>query len=83
MNTPYPNLTDAEFARIASAEYQPPKASTGNGTCILIASVGEHIGLQDSKLPEAERRERTHVYTRAELAAFISSAKSGHYDHLI
>lgn len=82
-HNPYPDLPDDLYERIVNAEHAPP-AATGNGTtCITIAATDGWISIQDDKLPLAERKRRTQVYTPAELRAFVEDAKAGRYDHLI
>jgi hypothetical protein len=79
---PYRELPDELYDQLVHAQHVAPVASTASGTCITVASAGGYISVQDSKLPEEERRARTQVYTPAELAAFIADAKAGRYDHL-
>ena len=80
---PYPALPNELYDRLVHARPTPPAPSTGNGSCITIASVDGYISIQDDKLPAPERQARTQVYTPAELAAFVADAKAGRYDHLI
>lgn len=80
---PYPDLSDELYTRLVHAPHTPPAASTGNGSCITLASVDGYISIQDDKLPIDERRARTQIYTPTELAAFVADAKAGRYDHLI
>lgn len=81
-HNPYPQLTNELYEQLVHAPHDKPAASTGNGTCITMASVGGYISIQDNKLPADERHARTQVYTPAELAAFVADAKAGRYDHL-
>lgn len=83
IHNPYRELPDELYERLVHAPHTPPAASTGNGACITVAAVDGYISIQDDKLPLDERRARTHVYTPAELAAFVADAKAGRYDHLI
>lgn len=83
MRNPYTSIDDAQYQDLVNAEYTKSSFSNANGGCISLAQLGGYIGLQDDKLPEDDRRARTHVYTRDELAAFIAGAKNGEFDHLI
>lgn len=80
---PYRGLDDAQYAAIVDGEYRKSSYSGGNGGCLSLTRVGDHIGLQDDKLAEPLRRQLTHVYTRDEIAAFLRAAKEGEFDHLI
>jgi hypothetical protein len=80
---PYPHLPDDLYHQLVQAPHTPPAASSANGDCITIASVAGYISIQDDKLPTPERQARTQIYTPTELAAFITDAKAGRYDHLV
>lgn len=82
-HNPYHELPDELYEKLVNAPHSAPAASTGNGTCITVASAGGYISFQDSKLDEDERQARTQLYTPAELAAFVADAKAGRYDHLV
>ncbi|RCW46275.1 uncharacterized protein DUF397 [Halopolyspora algeriensis] len=82
-HNPYPDVDDAQYEAVVHGDYTKSSFSSGNGGCLSLTRVGDHIGLQDDKLPEAERKARTHVYTREELRAFIDGAKAGEFDHLL
>jgi hypothetical protein len=79
---PYDGLPDELYDRLATAPHAAPVASGNGASCITVASVDGYISIQDDKLPEAQRRARTQVYTPAELKAFVLDAKAGRYDHL-
>ncbi|MGH3770963.1 MAG: DUF397 domain-containing protein, partial [Pseudonocardiaceae bacterium] len=57
--------------------------SNASGDCLSFAAAGGLIGFQDDKLPAAERKARTLIFTQPELAAFITGAKNGDFDHLL
>lgn len=78
---PYPALADERFDRVVGGSYV--KASASSGTCVTLTAVDGLIGVQDDKLPPAERRGRTLVFDRAEFAAFLAGAKAGEFDHLL
>lgn len=80
---PYRELPDELYDHLVHARHQKPTASTGNGTCVAVASANGYVSVQDTKLAPEERQARTQVYTSAEWAALIEDAKAGRYDHLI
>lgn len=84
-NNPYHdlNLAPGEYEALINAPHTKSSASNGNGGCITWAASGNYISIQDDKLPTDERTARAQVYTRAELAAFVTAARAGELDHLI
>ena len=81
---PYSPLVDeVGYAAVVNAEYVKSSFSVANGGCLSFAQVGELIGFQDDKLPLAQRKERTLVFTREEMRAYVLGAKAGEFDHLI
>ena len=83
MNNPYSHLSDEQYEQLIAAHHVKASASSGNGGCVTVATDGHNISLQDDKLPEAERLNRTQVFTKTEFAAFLKGAKVGEFDHLI
>ncbi|MDR7300032.1 DUF397 domain-containing protein [Haloactinomyces albus] len=82
-HNPYEGLDESQYTAIVEGTYIKSRFSSANGGCLSLTTVGEYIGLQDDKLPEADRKARTHIYTRDELRAFIEGAKAGEFDHLL
>ncbi|MFE9247686.1 DUF397 domain-containing protein [Streptomyces sp. NPDC007088] len=65
--------------RIQQAQWQKSSYSVG-GNCVEVARVdGGRIAVRNSRHPEGPAL----LYTRDELAAFLSGARSGEFDHLI
>ncbi|SFT42952.1 protein of unknown function [Actinopolyspora lacussalsi subsp. righensis] len=79
---PYRELDDERYEALLREPHVKSSYSNANGGCVMLASDGQFISIQDDKLPEAERRSRAQVYTRTELRAFIDGAKAGEFDHL-
>lgn len=80
---PYPALDDAQYHAMANGPYLKSTFSNGNAGCLSFTVAGGLIGFQDDKLPPAERKARTLVFDRHEMAAFIAGAKNGDFDHLL
>ncbi|MGH3772514.1 MAG: DUF397 domain-containing protein [Pseudonocardiaceae bacterium] len=80
---PYPSLDDAHYDAVVNGRYMKSAASSPNGGCLSFTTAVGLIGFQDDKLPPAERKARTLVFTQHELAAFIAGAKNGDFDHLL
>ncbi|GGM84388.1 DUF397 domain-containing protein [Longimycelium tulufanense] len=79
---PYRDIDDAQYRAVVDAQYKKSSFSGGNGGCLSFAAVDDLVGLQDDKLPADERKHRTLVFTREEMAAFVAGAKAGDFDHL-
>ncbi|MGH3926553.1 MAG: DUF397 domain-containing protein [Pseudonocardiaceae bacterium] len=79
---PYPILDDAEYA-VVGGRYLKSTFSNISGGCLSFTVADGLIGFQDDKLPPAERKARTLVFDRHEMAAFIAGAKNGDFDHLL
>lgn len=79
---PYPSLDDAQYDAVVNRRYMKSTFSNGHGGCLSFAVAGGLIGFQDDKLPPAERKARTLIFDRHEMAAFIAGAKNGDFDHL-
>ncbi|ONI71351.1 DUF397 domain-containing protein [Actinosynnema sp. ALI-1.44] len=60
--------------------WQKATASQPNGDCVEFAKVGGVIGLRDSKLGDGGP---VLQFTEAEIAAMLSGAKNGEFDHLV
>jgi hypothetical protein len=80
---PYPSLDDAQYDAVVNGRYMKSSFSDGNAGCLSFTVAGGLIGFQDDKLPLAERKARTLVFTQHELAAFVAGAKNGDFDHLL
>ena len=80
---PYPSLDDPQYDAVVNGRYVKSSFSSGNGGCLSFTVAGGLIGFQDDKLPPAERKARTLIFTQHELAAFIAGAKNGDFDHLL
>ncbi|WP_246365742.1 DUF397 domain-containing protein [Kibdelosporangium persicum] len=62
------------------ALWQKAAASQPNDDCVQFAKVGDVIGVRDSKLGAASPILQ---FTEAEIAAMLSGARNGEFDHLI
>lgn len=80
---PYPDLDDAQYQAVVNGRYLKSSFSNASGDCLSFTVAGDLVGFQDDKLAAAERKTRTLVFTRPELAAFIAGAKNGEFDHLL
>ena len=80
---PYTSLDDAQYEAIVNGRYLKSTFSNASGGCLSFTVADGLIGFQDDKLPPAERKTRTLVFTQHELAAFIAGAKNGDFDHLL
>ena len=82
-SNPYPSLDDAQYDAVVNGRYLKSTFSNASGGCLSFTLSGGLIGFQDDKLPSAERKARTLIFTQPELAAFIVGAKNGDFDHLL
>ncbi len=82
-SNPYPALDDAKYSAVVNGQYVKSSFSNGNAGCLSFTVAAGLIGFQDDKLPSAERKARTLVFDQHELAAFITGAKNGDFDHLL
>jgi hypothetical protein len=80
---PYPSLDDAQYDAIINGRYLKSTFSNASGDCLSFTLSDGLIGFQDDKLPPAERKAHTLIFTQPELAAFIAGAKNGDFDHLL
>ncbi|MGH3888685.1 MAG: DUF397 domain-containing protein [Pseudonocardiaceae bacterium] len=80
---PYPSLDDLRYDAVVNGRYLKSTFSSPNGGCLSFAMADGLIGFQDDKLPPAERKARTLIFDRHELAVFIAGAKNGDFDHLL
>ncbi|MGQ0717617.1 MAG: DUF397 domain-containing protein [Pseudonocardiales bacterium] len=80
---PYPSLDNAQYEAVVNGRYLKSTFSNANGGCLSFTLSDGLIGFQDDKLPPAERKTRTLIFTQPELAAFIAGAKNGDFDHLL
>jgi len=54
-------------------------ASNPSGSCVEMAAMGDgHVGVRNSRQPDGP----IVVFTRAEIAAFLTGAKAGEFDDL-
>ncbi|GAB3487669.1 MULTISPECIES: DUF397 domain-containing protein [Amycolatopsis] len=60
------------------AQWQKSSLSEPLKDCVELATVGETVGVRDSKTPSAGILQ----FTREEIRAFIAGAKNGDFDHL-
>ncbi|MEV1007859.1 DUF397 domain-containing protein [Streptomyces sp. NPDC049881] len=64
---------------ITGAEWVKSSASIGEGNCVeLTALPGGAVAVRNSRFPDGPAL----VYTREEVAAFVTGAKSGEFDFL-
>jgi hypothetical protein len=80
---PYPSLDDAQYDAVVDGQYLKSTFSNASGGCLSFTLSDGLIGFQDDKLPSAERKARTLIFTQPELAAFTAGAKNGDFDHLL
>ena len=80
---PYPSLDDAQYEAVVNGRYLKSTFSSASGGCLSFTVADDLIGFQDDKLPPAERKARTLIFTQPEMAAFIAGAKNGDFDHLL
>ena len=67
-------------ALLADAIWLRPSASGKLGNCVELASVDDHhIAVRNSRHPNGP----VLIYTKAELAAFLTSAKVGEFDEFV
>jgi hypothetical protein len=81
--TPYPSPDDPPLAPVINGHYVKSSFSCGNDGCLAFTVAGGLIGIQDDKLPPAERKARTLIVDRHAMAAFIAGVKNGDFDHLV
>ncbi|WP_033286944.1 DUF397 domain-containing protein [Streptomyces sp. NRRL F-525] len=75
MNTPTPPRVD-----VTGLHWIKARASSDNGACVELASAPNGwVALRDSKDPEGGIL----MFTREEMAAFVTGASAGDFDHLI
>jgi Domain of unknown function (DUF397) len=80
---PYPSLDDAQYDAVVNGQYLKSTFSNASGGCLSFTLSDGLIGFQDDKLPPADRKTRTLIFTQPEMAAFIAGAKNGDFDHLL
>jgi hypothetical protein len=80
---PYPSLSDKQYHAVVNGRYVKSTFSNASGGCLSFTVAGGLIGFQDDKLPPAERKARTLIFDQHEMAAFITGAKNGDFDHLL
>jgi hypothetical protein len=80
---PYPSLDDAQYDAVVNGRYLKSTFSSASGGCLSFTLTDGLIGFQDDKLPPAERKAHTLIFTQPELATFIAGAKNGDFDHLL
>jgi hypothetical protein len=76
-------LTDVQYDAVVNGRYLKSTFSGPSTGCLSFTETDGLIGIQDDKLPPAERKARTLIFTQPELAAFIAGAKNGDFDHLL
>ena len=83
MANPYPSLDNTQYNAVVNGRYLKSTFSNASGGCLSFTVADGLIGFQDDKLPPAERKTRTLIFTQPELAAFIPGAKNGDFEHLL
>ncbi|MFC9227429.1 DUF397 domain-containing protein [Streptomyces decoyicus] len=64
---------------ISSARWVKSSTSTAQGNCVEVAQLpGGDVAVRNSRHPEGPAL----VYTRDEMTAFVTGAKSGEFDHI-
>lgn len=67
-------------ALLPDATWLRPSASGKLGNCVELAPVDDgHVAVRNSRHPSGP----VLIYTKAELAAFLTSAKAGEFDELV
>ena len=65
---------------LTNVTWQKSKHSNPNGACVEVAHLANgEIAVRNSRFPAGPAL----VYTRAEIAAFLSGAKDGEFDHVV
>jgi hypothetical protein len=65
---------------IHNVTWMKSSASVGEGNCVEVARLEQGaVAMRNSRFPEGPAL----VYTEAEVAAFLSGAKAGEFDHLV
>jgi hypothetical protein len=83
LSHPYPWLDDVQYDTVINGRYVKSTFSNATGDCLSFTVAGGLIGIQDDKLPPAERKARTLIVNRHAMAAFIAGVKNGDFDHLV
>jgi len=68
-----PNPAKMDFS---SVNWEKSPASGGNNDCMEFGKLGDLVAVRDSKRPE----DTPQLYTRGEIRAMLSGAKSGFFD---
>ncbi len=58
---PYPSLDDAQYEAVVNGHYVKSTFSNGNAGCLSFTVAGGLVGVQDDKLPPAERKARARL----------------------
>ena len=65
--------------RLESANWRNSQASNPSGSCVEVAELaGGEIAVRNSRHPSGPAL----IYTRAEIAAFVTGVKNGEFDDL-
>jgi Domain of unknown function (DUF397) len=66
--------------QLAAAQWRKSSASNPSGNCVEVARLpGGAIAVRNSRFPSGPAL----VYTRAEIAAFLSGVRDGEFDDLL
>lgn len=68
-----PNPADLDYSSVI---WEKSPDSGGNDECMEFGQIGELVAVRDSKRPE----DTPQLYTRGEIRAMLSGAKSGFFD---
>ncbi len=74
-----PQVENGIQASLLDVSWTKSRYSNAEGNCVEVARIDGGVAVRNSRHPEGPAL----VYTSAELAAFLSGAKDGEFDHLL